>query len=127
VILRQLVVLTPRLTLQLYAQLYTDSGRFERYWQAAATNGAPIGPNDLTPARVLALDPDFHHGALNLNLVLRWEYRLGSTLYVVYTRSQQELPWTGPGSPPPDLWPRALGPGPTVDSFLVKWAYWWNP
>lgn len=128
VILRQLVVLTPSLTLQLYAQLYTDSGRFERYWRASAAGNASIGPNDLQPdSAPTSFDPDFHHGALNINFVLRWEFRLGSTLYVVYTRSQQELPWTGPGSPPSDLWPRALGPGPTVDSFMVKWAYWWNP
>jgi len=127
VILRQLVALTSNLTLQLYAQIYTDSGHFERYWQAAATTGAPIGPNDLQPAPAPGLDPDFHHSALNLNLVLRWEYRLGSTLYVVYARSQQELPWTGAGSPPGDLWPRALGPGPTTDSFMVKWAVWSNP
>jgi hypothetical protein len=126
-ILRQLVVLTPRLTLQLYAQIYTDSGEFERYWQAPATTGAPIGPDDLQPGPAPTSNPDFHHSALNINFVVRWEYRLGSILFLVYTRSQQELPWPGPDSPPTDLWPRALGPGPTTDSVMVKWSYWWNP
>ena len=33
-------------------------------------------------------NPDFVQGALNVNVVLRWEYRLGSLLYVVYSRAQ---------------------------------------
>jgi len=126
-VLRQLVVLTPRLTLQLYAQLYTDSGHFDRYWRASTAGTAPIGPNDLQPDSAPSPDPSFHHSALNLNFVLRWEYRLGSTLYLVYARSQQELPWAPPGSPSADLWPRALGPGPTTDTLMVKWAVWSNP
>jgi hypothetical protein len=127
VVLRQLVVLTPRLTLQLYAQLYTDSGRYDRYWRASATGTAPVGPNDLQPDSAPTPDPNFHHSVLNLNFVLRWEYQLGSTLFLVYTRSQQELPWTGPGSPSAEVWPRALGPGRTTDSLMVKWAFWSNP
>jgi hypothetical protein len=126
VVLRQLVVLAPRLTLQLYAQLYADSGHYDRYWRASTAGAAPIGPSDLRPDPH-AIDPNFHHSALNLDFVLRWEYRLGSTLYLVYSRSQQELPWIPPGSPPADLWPRALGPGPTTDTLMVKWAVWSNP
>ena len=32
--------------------------------------------------------PDFQDAALNVNVVFRWEYRLGSTIYFVYSHSQ---------------------------------------
>jgi hypothetical protein len=128
IVLRQMAVLTPRLTLQLYAQLYTDYGRYQRFFQVVPT-GAPIRPNDLQPLTPSGFtrNPDFHTTALNVNLVARWEYRLGSTLFLVYDRQQRESPWEGPSSPPADLAPRALGPGPTVDTVTLKWTYWWNP
>jgi hypothetical protein len=134
VVLRQLVVLTPRLTLQLYAQLYTDYLSYQRFYRATSA-GAPVRPSDLRPIAAADLPPtgdptftaDQHHTTLNLNLVLRWEYRLGSTLYLVYARQASELPWLGPSSPPASLAPRALGPGPSVDTLLLKWTYWWNP
>ena len=30
-------------------------------------------------------DYDFEYGALNLNVVYRWEYRPGSDIYIVYS------------------------------------------
>jgi hypothetical protein len=122
--LRQQMVLTPTLTLQAYAQLFTAFGRYGPFY-AASSEGQPIRISDLAPTSYSS-DPSFHSSVLNVNLVLRWEYRLGSTLFIVYTRSQSELP-TASGSPiPTTLFPVQLGPGPTTDVFLVKWSYWWN-
>jgi hypothetical protein len=133
VVLRQLVVLAPRLTLQVFAQLFVDYGRFGPYWSAAATGGAPIRPGDLAagspafapPGQGGLQSPDFHDTILNVNAVLRWEWRLGSTLYAVWQRSQSELPWLGPGRPPASLAPGSLGAA--TDTFLVKFTYWLNP
>jgi hypothetical protein len=59
-------------------------------------------------------------------VVLRWEYRLGSTLYLVYTRNQSVL-GVAPGQQPTSgLLPLRLGPGPTVDTFQVKWSYFFD-
>jgi hypothetical protein len=132
--LRQQVVLTPRLTLQAYAQLFTSSGRYDRFRVATPRGGrvrlrdldTPAGPADQLPYWD---NPDFRSGTLNVNVVLRWEYRLGSTLFVVYSRSQQELGYPDDShdpSPPTTLRPWKLGPGPTDDTFLVKWSYWWS-
>ena len=33
-------------------------------------------------------DYDFSYGSVNLNLVYRWQYRPGSTLYMVWTHSR---------------------------------------
>ncbi|HET6923498.1 MAG TPA: DUF5916 domain-containing protein, partial [Anaeromyxobacteraceae bacterium] len=125
-ILRQLVVLTPRLTFQLYAQLFTDWGRYGG-WYSGSDAAGKVRTEDLAPIPDQDPVPAFQHTALNLNAVLRWEYRLGSTLYAVYTRSQQN-PAGDPASgsfPPATLAPR--WGGPTADAFMVKWSYWWNP
>ncbi len=121
-ILRQMVVLTPRLTFQLFAQLFADSGRYGPVYSAVPAGGK-IFTADLSPIHPAGFSlPDFHHTVFNLNAVLRWEYRLGSTFYAVYTRSQRELP----AAPPPFGLAPQWG-GPTEDNFMVKWAYWWNP
>ncbi|WP_242345263.1 DUF5916 domain-containing protein [Anaeromyxobacter terrae] len=126
VTLRQQVVVTPRLTLQGYAQLFTSFGEFRGFRQASARDRkvtlASLSPADAPPPS----ENDFREGALNLNAVLRWEYRLGSTLYLVYTRAQRELDWDGAGALPATLRPHALGSGPATDTLLVKWTYYWT-
>ncbi|HEX9049307.1 MAG TPA: DUF5916 domain-containing protein [Anaeromyxobacter sp.] len=131
---RQQVVLTRRLTLQGYVQLFTSYRRYGRFWQAQAQGGL-VRSSDLRPrARPAADDPVFgsdaepeaRTGALSVNAVLRWEYRLGSTLFLVYTRAQSEPEWDGAGPAPASLRPRALGLGPTTDTILVKWTHRWS-
>ncbi len=136
-VLRQLLVLTPRLTLQVYAQLFSDYGHYGRTWKATRAPGdlRPVRPGELVASPALPLgSQDFHDTELVVNAVLRWEYRLGSTLYLVYARNQAELPFTtGPDvpaphrGPPASIRPRSLGRGPTSDTLLVKWSWWFGP
>ena len=77
----------------------------------------------LPPLVKTPTEADFREVGLNVNLVMRWEYRAGSTLFLVYTRSQAE-PGDGVASPH-RLAPQALAHGPTTDSVLVKWTYYW--
>jgi hypothetical protein len=64
-------------------------------------------------------------GFFNLNLVLRWEYRLGSTLYLVYTRAQApDLQLMTGEMARLDL--GAIRHGPAADVLLVKLTYWWG-
>ncbi|HSN91107.1 MAG TPA: DUF5916 domain-containing protein [Anaeromyxobacteraceae bacterium] len=122
--LRQAVVLAPRLSLQAYAQVFTTYRSFATTYAAVPAAGRIEG-NALVPAPLPPGldDPDFRDAALNLNLVLRWEYRLGSTLFVVYTRSEAQPD----GVPPePSLAPPSPGNGAATDTFLVKWTYWWS-
>jgi hypothetical protein len=128
--LRQLLVLNPRLTLQAYAQLFAAYGQYGPYYVASSSGGA-IHSNDMMAIDPLAADPyldrpDFHTSALNLNVVLRWEYRLGSLLYLVYSHSQGEYPYAINAPNPADVWPDNLLRGPSADVFLIKWSYWWN-
>ena len=126
--LRQQVVITRRVTLQAYAQLFTTYGRYGAF-RAAPAGLQRISFSDLAPiprpASGDAASPESHSGVLNVNAVLRWEYHLGSTLFVVYTRSQDEGDWTGLG-PPLSLAPQALASGPTTDTLMVKWSHYWG-
>ena len=137
--LRQTFVFTPRLTLQLYGQFFTAGSHYHDFAEASAAAGERIDLAALQPIPLPAGvdNPDFHDAAFNLNVVLRWEYRLGSTLYIVYTRNQSVLgltktidPLTGAvvkqQEPTSGLFPVRLGPGPTVDTFQVKWSYFFD-
>lgn len=124
---RQQLVISPAISLQAYAQLYTEFRRYGPFYTAMSLDRSPIRPRDLLQGGTPSSSPDSHSSALNVNLVLRWEPSLGTTLYLVYARSQRELPWGAPGSPSAILYPRALGPGPTVDSVLVKLSHVFTP
>jgi hypothetical protein len=69
---------------------------------------------------------DFEQGVLNVNVVLRWEYLLGSTLYLVYTRAQVPTTTLGP-TEIGTLNLGAVGRAPTSDVILAKVSFWWGP
>ncbi len=119
--LRQMVVLTPRLTLQAYAQVFTDYGTYGSTYTATGQPGQVIGYADLVPVGGPPAGADFQDAALNLSVVFRWEYQLGSTLYLVYTHES-----TGPSDRATELWPPGLSGGPAVDTVLVKWSWYWS-
>jgi hypothetical protein len=125
--LRASYAFTPRLTLQAYAQLFLASGHYTDFSSVPRGASPPQIPLDSLRPYVLlpgAANPDFEQAALNVNVVLRWEYRLGSTLFLVYSRSQ---------IPTVDLTPEqagqlnlgAIARGAAVDTLLVKLSYWW--
>jgi hypothetical protein len=123
VTLRQGLVFTPRLSAQVYAQLFASAIRFRGgFWGAPLAGRRRLNISELQPVSY-AGDPATHDAVGNVNAVLRWEYRLGSTLFLVYTRSQTELPVES-GPAPSGLGPTRLFRGPLTESFLVKWSYW---
>jgi hypothetical protein len=121
--LRQQVVFTPRLTAQLYVQLFSQAIRWGSDFYGVPLEGRErIDLSDLAPVSYGA-DPASHDAVVNVNAVLRWEYRVGSTFYLVYTRSQSELPVTA-AAPPSSLGSPRLLDGPVTDSVMVKWTWW---
>ncbi|WNG43023.1 carbohydrate binding family 9 domain-containing protein [Archangium minus] len=124
--LRQQWVVTPRLTLQAYAQLFTAYGTYGTYYEGMSdVRHSPIRFASLVPVEHENTD-DFHDVGLNLNVVLRWEYRLGSTLYVVYTHGQQRLPVADGVRPPRTLMPHGLLAGAAQDALMLKWSWYWG-
>ena len=89
----------------------------------AANASGPVGPDAAGPARPFRISqPDFNIKSLRVNAVGRWEFRPGSTLYVVWTRFGDDRAHPGDfrfGRDVTDLW----GAEPD-DVFLVKVSYW---
>jgi hypothetical protein len=121
---RQQLVFTPRLSAQLYAQFFSSAIRWGPTFYGASIRGRrDLSHEDLVPIPYDG-DPASHEAVVNLNAVLRWEYRLGSTLYLVYTRSQGELPVRDGADVPGGIGAPDLFRGPVTDTVLVKWSWW---
>lgn len=112
-------------SLQLYLQPFLTQGDYrDASWLARA------GSYDLRPYGIDAAQHDFAYGAVNLNVVYRWEYRPGSTLFLVWTHKKSRYEERG-SSPDPAGWdndfdatyPFGTEPGNT---FLAKFSYWFN-
>jgi hypothetical protein len=121
--LRVTYTFTPALTLQGYAQLFVDRVRFSEFSTAPAGDHE-IALDELSPAARPAESPDFVDGALNATVVLRWEFRPGSTLYWVYTRAQDHAAADEQGRSglPAIQTLRA----PAADVLLLKLSWWFG-
>jgi hypothetical protein len=128
--LRATVGLRPSLTLQLYSQLFVATRRYTAP-SAADTAGvfrARVSLDDLVPLASFpaGIADSQQQVALNVNAVLRWEYRLGSVLTLVYTRAQSPDVTVAPGTAPRlDLGPLG-GNRAAVDAVMLKLSYWWG-
>ncbi len=117
---------SPTLALQVYVQAFADLAHYGPFYSVTVPAGrAHVRLSDLKPGAAPATSPDFKDTSLNVNVVLRWEYRPGSVLYLVYSRAQQN------GDPTPGLTPTAfdlpsLGRGPYDDVLLLKLAYYYG-
>jgi hypothetical protein len=117
---------TPRLSLQTYAQPFVAENRYHDFstFSAGRTGPGAVIPLDrLVAGAGDGAAHDSKQASLNVNIVLRWEYRLGSTLFAVYSRSQSPAV----ASQPPGLdFQPLLRAHPSVDVFMLKLSYWWN-
>jgi hypothetical protein len=104
------------MALQLYLQPFVAVGDYRDIRKLARPRSF-----DFTPA-VLDYDPDFNSKSLRGNVVLRWEYVRGSTLFVVWNMSMSDDSRPGQFSAFRDLGDAFGGDGPRV--FMVKLNYW---
>lgn len=84
-----------------------------------------MDPDGAGPGAVFAFtNPDFRTRSLRTNAVLRWEYRPGSTLFVVWTQSRSGFfPFDPEFDVGRDFQRELLGDEP-VNVLLVKLNYW---
>ncbi len=104
------------LTLQVYSQLFLAKGHYEGWRQLVGTSGfLPFAGQ---------VPPDFNEKTLNVNVVLRWEYSPGSTLFLVW--SQARTGGNGVYASPllDDLGDAFSIPPSNV--LLLKMNYWWS-
>jgi hypothetical protein len=139
--------LSPDLTIQYYGSPFISTGRYtefkratntlaeqysDRFHQFAAdeiafqqdSNSYLVNEGGSGPSYSFA-NPDFSFRQFRSNLVLRWEYRPGSTLYVVWSqgRTGSEPDWDSSFS---SNWNGLWRTRPD-NVFLVKLSYWLSP
>ena len=145
--LRVNLAITPELTLQYYGSPFVGTGRYTSFKQATDTLAEanadrfrPYGPGEIAyresdnsylvteaggaPAYSFG-NPDFSFRQFRSNLVARWEWKPGSSLYVVWSQGRTAtLPSYQPsfGTNWNELW--ATQPD---NVFLVKLSYWFSP
>jgi hypothetical protein len=78
---RGTITFLPTLSLQLYGQFFLAHGRYEQF--QILLNRDDLVAFDEYPKRA-----DFAFSRLQSNAVLRWEYRPGSTFFVVWTHGR---------------------------------------
>jgi hypothetical protein len=125
--LRATYTFTPRLSLQAYGQLFLEAQHYSDLMLSPARGRGRVARLDeMRPFREKLEDnPDYEGGTFNANLVMRWEYRLGSTLFLVYTHAQSDGDAGRPGARI-GFDTRWISPRPSEDSLLAKLSYWWG-
>jgi hypothetical protein len=139
------ITFTPNVSFELFVQPLIASGAYSKYKEFAAPRGLKklvygqdigtvavqagspdtitVDPDGAGPASIFQIiDPSFTFRSLRGNAVLRWEYRPGSTLFLVWTRESQSDLTRGNIDFGPDT--RSLFQGPAQNIFLLKVNYW---
>jgi hypothetical protein len=136
-------ILSPKMSLQVYMQPLISVGDYWGFKEFAKPDtysflgyGSDIGsisldenrqytvdPDNGGPAPPFSFyDPDFNFKSLRVNSIFRWEWRLGSTLYFVWTQSRQDYSNPGQFSPGHDI--SKLFTAPAANILLVRLSYW---
>ena len=133
---------TPDLTLEVYGEPFASSGRYHRHGELESPGSRRLityGEDDGTTiernedgSRTVVFgdssfdmdDADFHVLSFRSNVVLRWEWRPGSTLYLVWQRNRETDEGHGGRVGGGDLWESFSSGG---ENFLaVKASYWFG-
>lgn len=130
---------TPDLTVEGYLEPFASSGRYSRFGELTqpatfdlltyGTGGTTIVANGDTDYTVTQganqfsfENPNFDVRSLRSNLVIRWEWNPGSTLFLVWQQNREQFGFPRGGVGLGGLWDSFSIPG---DHFLaVKASYW---
>jgi hypothetical protein len=140
------LTLTPDLTVQFYGSPVIGTGRYTDFKRATDTlahrtadrfhafgaeeivfrpDANAYEVSEVAGASYSFANPDFSFRQFRSNLVVRWEYRPGSALYVVWSQGRTDQR---------DLWQRSFGTNwddlwrtHPQNVFMVKLSYWFSP
>jgi hypothetical protein len=115
VTVRGTITFTPELTLQLYAQPFVGKGHYDGFRQL-------VGVGDFIPFPYMG-NPDFNEQSFRSNVVLRWEYLPGSTLFLVWSQTRGNETSNYFSTVGEDL-TAAFRTAP-ANVILLKISYWW--
>jgi len=133
------LTLKPDVNLDVYAEPFAASGHYYDYGELLTpgsrerlkygTNGTtltinPDGSQVVTDgaATINLRYRDFNTLSFRSNVVLRWEWRAGSTLYVVWQQDRAGTEMIGTPVNVGDAFRSVTAPGPNI--FLIKTSFW---
>jgi Domain of unknown function (DUF5916) len=115
--------ITPTLTLQLYGQPFVSAGHYEHY-KALRDGRAPRHQDRFAPFPYQD-NADFTVLSFRTTNVLRWEFKPGSTVFVVWQQGRNDE--TERGTFRVGRTFREVFSTGATNTLLVKFAYWVNP
>jgi hypothetical protein len=116
---------TPNLSFQFYGQPFVSTGAFRNWREIADARSKRYG--DRYRPYGDGRDPDgFNYKEFNSNAVMRWEYRPGSVLFVVWQQGRVQDD-RNPGTFELARDYRDLFRAHPDNTVLVKLSYWLNP
>jgi len=118
--------MSPTLSLELYAQPFVSGGDYAGFKELVDGRNPEYALrfSPLVNAVDLVGDPNFNVKSFRTTNVLRWEYKPGSTLFVVWQQARENDAVPGGFRLGRDL--RGIFGVPARNVFLVKFSYWLN-
>lgn len=113
------VLFTSKTSLQVYMQPLAVVGHYLDFKSLARPKTFDFDPYPDVP-----VNPDFNFKSLRVNAVFRWEWRLGSALYVAWTQQRQDFRDPGNFEFGRDVGRVFTGPADNV--FMIKLTRWLN-
>ena len=120
--LRVNYTITPNLSVQVYAAPFVSAGDYDRFKKLV--NGRAARYEDRYAPIAYAGNPDFNYRSFRTTNVLRWEYKPGSALFVVWQQGREGVLDAGRFQFGRDF--SGVFGAPSRNAFLVKWSYWIN-
>jgi hypothetical protein len=122
---------TPNLSFQFYAEPFVSNGTYADWKEIADPRAAQYADRFKRYQGTGAVFDGFNYRQFNSNAVVRYEYRPGSTLFVVWQQGRNNYVVPGDLNYNPNYsFSRDYG-SPLRDhpnnTFLVKFSYWLNP
>jgi hypothetical protein len=114
--------ITPNLSVQIYAAPFVSAGDYDRFKQLV--DGRAARYEDRYAPTAYDTNPDFNYRSFRTTNVLRWEYKPGSAVFVVWQQGREQVLDTGVFSFGRDFGGAFSAPARNV--FLLKWSYWIN-
>ncbi len=111
------VIFSRDLSLELYVQPFLAVGTYKNFKELTSPSSYLF-----TPYSELGYNPDFRRRSLQSNMVLRWEYRPGSTLFLVWSQANSAFSSEPSFRPLKNIGESFLDAG--SDIFFVKANYW---
>ncbi len=133
------LTIRPDMNLDIYAEPFAASGHYYDYGELLApqsrdrlkygTSGSTVTTNPdgsqtvtIDGASFTLRNRDFNTLSYRSNVVLRWEYRAGSTLYLVWQQDRSGTEANGSPVSANDAFRSITAPGSNI--FLIKTSFW---